>query len=245
MRDRLAAGAEALVEEGVTTLELPLTSPGVLDAIARTVDRSATGLSSEPGPCARWTTLVGPWMPGARFLVAPALNVPVVEHALAVDVAVLPGVMTPTEIETARSAGAEIVKLFPAQTLGPAYLGHLRVPFPDLEVVPTAGIGAEDVAAWLAAGAVAVGVGSPLTGRFLEDGRPRRIAGQRPRLEGCGLVTLDVLTYGEAMGVVESERVGPLRLGGAMRMSVAGAESTVAIGRRPARRDRALGRGRR
>jgi 2-dehydro-3-deoxyphosphogluconate aldolase/(4S)-4-hydroxy-2-oxoglutarate aldolase len=168
--DRLAAGAEVLVEEGVTTLELPLTSPGALGAITRIVAAVGGRALVGAGTVRTVDDARRAIDAGARFLVSPALSIPVVEHALAADVAMLPGVMTPTEIETARAAGAQMVKLFPAQTLGPAYLGHLRVPFPDLEVVPTAGVGTEDVAAWLAAGAVALGVGSPLTGPFLETG---------------------------------------------------------------------------
>ena len=166
----LVAGAEALVEEGVTTLELPLTSPGALDAITRAVDTLTDRAHIGAGTVRSVDDARRAIDAGARFLVAPALDVAVVEHARAHDVATLPGVMTPTEYDAARSAGAEMVKLFPAQTLGPAYLAHLRVPFPDLEAVPTAGIGLEDVDEWLSAGAVAVGVGSPLTGTFLESG---------------------------------------------------------------------------
>jgi 2-dehydro-3-deoxyphosphogluconate aldolase / (4S)-4-hydroxy-2-oxoglutarate aldolase len=166
----LVAGAEVLVEEGVTTLELPLTSPGALDAIARTAaavgDRALVGAGTVRTVEDARAVLDA----GAGFLVAPSLSVPVVEHAVAADVAVLPGVMTPTEYETARAAGARMVKLFPAQTLGPAYLAHLRVPFPDLEAVPTAGVGLDEAEAWFTAGAVALGIGSPLTGRFLENG---------------------------------------------------------------------------
>lgn len=168
--DRLSVGAEVLVEEGITTLELPLTSPGALQAITSTVEDVGERAWVGAGTVRTVDDARRAIDAGARFLVSPALSIPVMEHALAADVAMLPGVMTPTEIETAQAAGARIVKLFPAQTLEPSYLRHLRVPFPDLEVVPTAGVGTEDVAAWLAAGAVALGVGSPLTGRFLETG---------------------------------------------------------------------------
>ena len=166
----LVAGAEVLVEEGVTTLELPLTSPGALAAVARAADALSGRALVGAGTVRSVEDARRAMDAGARFLVAPSLDVTVVEHALAEGVAAFPGVMTPSECETARRAGAEVVKLFPAETLGPAYLAHLRVPFPDLEAVPTAGIGLEDAADWFAAGAVALGVGSPLTGRFLEEG---------------------------------------------------------------------------
>jgi 2-dehydro-3-deoxyphosphogluconate aldolase/(4S)-4-hydroxy-2-oxoglutarate aldolase len=169
-RDKLVAGAAVLVDEGVATLELPLTSPGALDAIAEVVSVSAGRAVVGAGTVRTVDDARDAVDAGARFLVAPALDVRVVELALAHNVAALPGIVTPTEYETARAAGAEVVKLFPAQTLGPAYLAHLRVPFPDLEAVPTAGIGLDEAADWFAAGAVAVGVGSPLTGQFLEVG---------------------------------------------------------------------------
>ena len=142
----------------------------MLDAIARTVEAVGDRALVGAGTVRTVDDARRAIDAGARFLVSPALSVPVVEHALAADVAVLPGVMTPTEIETARAAGAEIVKLFPAQTLGPAYLGHLRVPFPDLEVVPTAGVGARGRRRLAGRRSGRVGVGSPLTGQFLEDG---------------------------------------------------------------------------
>jgi 2-dehydro-3-deoxyphosphogluconate aldolase / (4S)-4-hydroxy-2-oxoglutarate aldolase len=168
--DRLVAGAEVLAEEGITTLELPLTSPGALDAIGRTVatleGRAIVGAGTVRSlEDARRAIDVG-----AGFLVTPALCLPAVEYAVDRDIAVLPGVMTPTEINAALAAGAQMVKLFPAASLGPDHLGLMRVPFPELEAVPTGGVGLDHAASWLAAGAVALGVGSPLSGDALESG---------------------------------------------------------------------------
>jgi 2-dehydro-3-deoxyphosphogluconate aldolase / (4S)-4-hydroxy-2-oxoglutarate aldolase len=168
--DKLVSGARVLVEEGITTLELPLTSPGALDAIAQIAATDSEPALVGAGTVRTVADARRAVDAGARFLVAPGFSAPVVAHALAEDIAILPGVMTPSEVETARAAGAVMVKLFPAGTLGAEYLGHLRVPFPDLEAVPTGGVGIEDAPGWLAAGAAALGVGSPLTGRFLEDG---------------------------------------------------------------------------
>src|SRR3954469_14240044 len=125
-RGALVAGAGVLVEEGVTTLELPLTSPGALDAIGRAVE-SLSGRAVVGAGTVRCVDDARRAVDaGARFVVAPALRVPVIEFALDHGLAALPAVMTPTECETARAAGAELVKLFPADTLGPAYLAHLR-----------------------------------------------------------------------------------------------------------------------
>jgi 2-dehydro-3-deoxyphosphogluconate aldolase/(4S)-4-hydroxy-2-oxoglutarate aldolase len=168
--DRLVDAAQVLVEEGVRVLEFPLTSPGALNALRRTaevLDGSAVagaGTVRTVGDARRALDA------GARFLVSPSLSVPVIAYAQAHDVAVLPGAFTPTEIATALEAGAELVKLFPAASHQPGFLRRLRVPLPEAAVVPTGGVGLDDAAAWLAAGAVALGIGSPLTGDTLETG---------------------------------------------------------------------------
>ena len=226
----LATGAKALVDEGVTTLELPLTTPGVVEAIATTVaavgDRALVGAGTVLSVEDARRVLDA----GAQFLVTPSLSIPVVEHGLAADVAVLPGVMTPTEIQTARSAGAAIVQAVPRPD------PRARVPAASAGAVPRSRGGADRRRrdrrhrrlARRRSGRARGGVAAH---RELPRGRRHgRAATQRPGMEGCRLVNLDVLTYGEAMGVVESERVGPLRLGGSMRMTVAGAENTVAVG---------------
>lgn len=168
--DRLVAGALALVEEGVRALEFPLTSPRALEAIgeaARTLDGRVVVGAGTVRTVAHAREAIAA---GARFLVSPSLSVPVIEYALARDTAVLPGTFTPTEMATATEAGAELVKLFPAASHQPEFLRQLRVPLPDVGVVPTGGIALETAGAWLAAGAVALGVGSPLTGDCLETG---------------------------------------------------------------------------
>jgi 2-dehydro-3-deoxyphosphogluconate aldolase/(4S)-4-hydroxy-2-oxoglutarate aldolase len=77
-------------------------------------------------------------------------------------VPVFPGGLTPTELLAGMQAGATAVKLFPASTVGPGYLGQLRGPFPHMQVIPSGGIGVDDAADWIAAGALAVSLGGPL-----------------------------------------------------------------------------------
>jgi 2-dehydro-3-deoxyphosphogluconate aldolase/(4S)-4-hydroxy-2-oxoglutarate aldolase len=100
---------------------------------------------------------------GARFLLSPVLRSEVVEAAHAADVAAVPGAFTPTEIDACMRAGADLVKLFPADRLAPADLRVLLAALPDARLMPTGGISAANAAEWLAAGAVAVGVGGALT----------------------------------------------------------------------------------
>jgi 2-dehydro-3-deoxyphosphogluconate aldolase / (4S)-4-hydroxy-2-oxoglutarate aldolase len=168
--DRLTAGARVLVEEGVQALEFPLTSPGALDAIRQAVEALDGRAMVGAGTVRTVEDAQRALDAGARFLVSPNLSVPVIEYGLAHDAAVLPGTFTPTEIATALEAGADIVKLFPAASHHPEFLRQLRVPLPEADVVPTGGIRLEDAPAWLAAGAVALGIGSPLTGDTLETG---------------------------------------------------------------------------
>lgn len=100
---------------------------------------------------------------GAGFIVTPHLDVEIIEWAMAEEVPIVPGVFTPTEVAAAWRFGPPAVKVFPAHVGGPGYLKSLRGPFPDLALIPTGGVDASNVAAYLDAGAMAVGVGGWLT----------------------------------------------------------------------------------
>ncbi len=101
---------------------------------------------------------------GARFLVSPHTDLAVVAWAVEHGIPVIPGAATPTEIVTAWDAGATAVKLFPASTLGPAFVREMRGPLPDIPFVATGGITLESAAALFAAGVTAIGIGGWLTG---------------------------------------------------------------------------------
>jgi 2-dehydro-3-deoxyphosphogluconate aldolase / (4S)-4-hydroxy-2-oxoglutarate aldolase len=114
---------------------------------------------------------------GAAFLVAPHIDTDVVAWAAERGVPMFPGAATPTEALTAWRAGAAGVKVFPASSLGTTFVRELRGPFPDLPLIPTGGVSADNAAAYIEAGAVAVGIGSWLFG----DGSVASIA-ERARL---------------------------------------------------------------
>lgn len=159
-----------LVEEGVRLVEVSLSGRGALDVIARA--RAALG----PGaPLGAGTVLTegdarDAHRAGADFIVTPALGEGVTA-ARELGLPVLAGVMTPTDIVAARRLGATALKIFPAaQAGGPGYLRALRGPFPDLPFVPVGGVDATAARAYLAAGALAVGVGSPLVGDAADGG---------------------------------------------------------------------------
>ncbi|MEV6010572.1 bifunctional 4-hydroxy-2-oxoglutarate aldolase/2-dehydro-3-deoxy-phosphogluconate aldolase [Streptomyces sp. NPDC051976] len=160
----------ALVEEGVTLVEVSLSGRDALEVIAAA--RTALGPDA---PLGAGTVLTADdaraaRRAGADFLVTPALG-EAVEAARALGLPVLAGVMTPTDIVAAVRLGADALKLFPAaQAGGPSYLRALRGPFPTLPFVPVGGVDEDAARAYLAAGATAVGVGSPLIGDAADGG---------------------------------------------------------------------------
>ncbi len=155
--------ARAVLDGGLPVVEVALTTPDAVGAIGElaAVDDgrlvgAGTVLTAEDAAAVIDA--------GARFLVSPAVVAAVIDAGHAADVPVVPGALTPTEIVSATDAGADLVKLFPAATVGIGHLRALRAALPDVGLVPTGGVTVADAAAWLDAGAVAVGVGSALTG---------------------------------------------------------------------------------
>ena len=167
----LAPVCDVLVEEGILTLELTLTTPGILDALPRLVDRYGASADVGVGTILTESDAERAVECGARFLVTPTVSLPVVNLAVQRQVAIFPGGLTPTELAAGWQAGATAVKIFPAQTVGAGYLKHLRGPFPDLQAVPSGGVDLDASRQWLAAGAVAVSIGGPLLGDALNGGR--------------------------------------------------------------------------
>jgi 2-dehydro-3-deoxyphosphogluconate aldolase/(4S)-4-hydroxy-2-oxoglutarate aldolase len=174
LRAENASRAEAVVDvllaNGIRSLELTLTTEGALDVVARLVARVPEGTDVGVGTVLSADAVDRAADAGARFVVSPSVDVAVIEAAARHGIASYPGALTPTEISTAWSAGATAVKLFPAGALGPSYLTAVRAPLPDVPLIPTGGIALEEAGTWLAAGAVAVGVGSPLIGDALATG---------------------------------------------------------------------------
>jgi len=146
----LDEAAEELVGAGVGVLEITLDTPGALEAIRRWRTR-ATVLAGTVRTQADADAAVAA---GAAALVSPALVF--LEH----NVPHVPAAFTPTEVETAWRGGAPLVKLFPGAALGPSYLRSLLTPLADVPLFVTGGISAENAAAFLDAGAVAVGADS-------------------------------------------------------------------------------------
>jgi 2-dehydro-3-deoxyphosphogluconate aldolase/(4S)-4-hydroxy-2-oxoglutarate aldolase len=158
--DALAIG-RTLIDAGFRALEVSLTTPGALDAIAE--------LSPDPraeigaGTVLTAADVSAATAAGASFMVTPAVTASI-EVSAAAGIPVLAGAFTPTEVLAALERGATAVKLFPAEFGGPSYLSALRSPLPDAPIIPVGGVDVESGREYLRRGALAVGVGSPLTG---------------------------------------------------------------------------------
>ena len=161
--------ALVLLESGVRFLEVSLVTTEALHVIAEVSRRAPDGCTVGAGTVLTLDDVARAHESGAQFMVTPALTESVAE-SVARGIPVLAGAFTPTEVVTALRLGATAVKLFPAANLGPAYLRALRDPLPGVPLVPVGGIDAALAAEYLAAGALAVGVGSPLVGDAAHGG---------------------------------------------------------------------------
>lgn len=159
--ERVAAAAmDAAIRGGMRIVELTLTTPGALRIISTLAAREdlVVGAGTVLLPAQARAAVAA----GARFLVSPVMDPEIIALARELRVPVLPGVHTPTEMLAAHRAGASLLKLFPAPAGGPVWLRSVLAPLPFLRVVPTNGVGLDDAAAWLRAGAFAVGLTTAL-----------------------------------------------------------------------------------
>ncbi len=165
--NQLVDVCKALRDGGVLFSEITMTTPGALDAIATARaalgDDACIGVGSVLDP----ETCRAAILAGAQFVVCPALNVETITMAHRYGRPIIPGGLTPTEIITAFSAGADVVKVFPANVFGPSYFKDLLAPMPQLKLTPTGGVDLSTTTDWIKAGAVCVGVGSSLVKKEL------------------------------------------------------------------------------
>jgi 2-dehydro-3-deoxyphosphogluconate aldolase / (4S)-4-hydroxy-2-oxoglutarate aldolase len=162
--------SEALIAGGVIAIEITTTTPNAVEAIrdarAKLADRAVIGI----GTVLDKATCAAAIEAGAEFVVTPVCRTEFVPLALAAGRPIMLGAYTPTEAQVAYEAGADFVKIFPADTLGPGYIKAIRAPLPHLRIVPTGGIDVGNVADFLKAGCAALGVGSSLvSSRILEQ----------------------------------------------------------------------------
>lgn len=159
--DGLLDCAKALADGGLTSIELTMTTPGairVLESAAAALPDFTFGLGTVLDP----ETARAGILAGAKFIVTPAVRPAVITLCQRYQVPVFSGAFTPTEIVNAAEAGADVIKIFPAEFFGPAYLKSIKGPLPHLDLMPTGGVTPETVGDFLKAGAWATAAGSAL-----------------------------------------------------------------------------------
>jgi 2-dehydro-3-deoxyphosphogalactonate aldolase len=161
--DEVVSIGTALVAAGITIIEVPLNSPQPLLSIERLQKQLPDAVLIGAGTVTSVDAVEKVAATGARLIVAPNANTEVIKRAVALNLEVIPGVMTPTEAFAAYDAGARHLKLFPAASSGIAHLKALREVLPgESRVWAVGGAGANNLGEWLAAGAVGIGVGGSL-----------------------------------------------------------------------------------
>ena len=161
--DDATQAAESIRAGGIPILEITMTVPGAIQVIADLTRRLGDEALIGAGTVLDAESARACVDAGARFVVSPALDLPTIEACRRLGVPVFPGALTPTEIVTAWKAGADAVKVFPAGAVGgAAYLKSIKAPLPQVELIPTGGVSLKTAADFIAAGAMALGVGADL-----------------------------------------------------------------------------------
>ncbi len=154
--------SEALIAGGVVAIEITLTTPNAIEAIREAKEKLGGRGLIGVGTVLDAETCRAALNAGAEFVVSPILRTELVPTAHAADRPVMLGAYTPTEAQRAHEAGADFIKIFPAEGLGPNYIKAIRAPLPHLRIVPTGGVDLTTAPDFLKAGCAALGVGSSL-----------------------------------------------------------------------------------
>jgi 2-dehydro-3-deoxyphosphogluconate aldolase/(4S)-4-hydroxy-2-oxoglutarate aldolase len=164
--------AMALADGGVTAIEITMTVPNAAQLISELSASLPADILIGAGTVVDAATARKVIDAGARFVVGPVFSPDVIAECHRHDVPAMPGCFTPTEILAAWDAGADIVKVFPATALGPAFIKDVRAPLPQVKLMPTGGVTKQNAGDWIRAGAVAIGAGSALVDpKAVSEGR--------------------------------------------------------------------------
>lgn len=160
-----AQTVRAAIRGGLKNLEITMGSDCAVEQIREARTIAETRMTIGAGTVLNLAALENALNAGAEFIVTPIANLDVIQECVRRNVPVFPGAFTPTEIVRAWEAGASVVKIFPAETLGPNYIKALKAPFPNIKLMPTGGVDLKTLSAFVKAGADAFGVGSPMFDR--------------------------------------------------------------------------------
>jgi 2-dehydro-3-deoxyphosphogluconate aldolase/(4S)-4-hydroxy-2-oxoglutarate aldolase len=161
--EQAARIADACALGGITALEITFTVPGAAGVIEHLAKKCSPEILLGAGTVLDPETARVAILAGAHFVVSPALNPETARLCNRYQVPYMPGAATVGEVIAAMECGADIVKVFPGEILGPAFVKAVKGPLPQAQLMPTGGVNLENVAQWINAGAVAIGVGGNLT----------------------------------------------------------------------------------
>ena len=161
--DQAARIAEACALGGVAAMEITFTVPGAAGVIEHVVKKFAGQILVGAGTVLDAETARVAILAGAEYVISPSLNPETARLCNRYQIPYMPGAGTVGEVVAAMECGAEIVKVFPGELLGPAFVKAVRGPLPQASLMPTGGVSLENVGEWIGAGSVAVGVGGNLT----------------------------------------------------------------------------------
>jgi len=160
--DQLIKVAQALKAGGISAIEFTVPTPNSLEMIKQAATYFGDEVIMGAGTVLDPETARAAILAGAQFIVTPALKLATIELCHRYGKPIIPGALTPTEILSAWEAGADMVKVFPADSMGPEYIKAVLAPLPQVRLAPTGGVSADNAANYLKAGATALGVGGKL-----------------------------------------------------------------------------------
>ncbi|MEJ5350191.1 MAG: bifunctional 4-hydroxy-2-oxoglutarate aldolase/2-dehydro-3-deoxy-phosphogluconate aldolase [Melioribacteraceae bacterium] len=160
--EKLKKVIEALAEGGITIAEITMTVPNAIQLIEKMSNELDKNIIIGVGSVLNSQVAEDAIKAGAKYVVSPIFKKEIIEKAHQYDIPAMPGCFSPTEIQTAYEAGADIIKVFPADVLGMAFFKGILAPMPHLKLMPTGGVTLTNAGEWLKAGACAVGIGSAL-----------------------------------------------------------------------------------
>ena len=167
--NELFEAAIAIETGGVDVIEITMTTPNALQVIRDVSDRLGDSVLIGVGSVLDAETARAAMLAGAEFVVSPVTKPDIIEICNRYGKVVIPGAFTPTEIMLAWETGADYVKVFPSSGVGPSYIKDIKAPLPQIPLIPTGGINADNAAEFIKAGAAALGIGSSLVSQDLID----------------------------------------------------------------------------
>jgi 2-dehydro-3-deoxyphosphogluconate aldolase/(4S)-4-hydroxy-2-oxoglutarate aldolase len=179
--EKLPRVVDAIRKGGVRAIEITMTTPGALEVIAGMSKSKPADSLIGAGTVLDPETAVRAIQAGAEFIVSPITNFEMIKVCRKYDIFVAPGAFTPTEIVAAWEAGADVVKVFPATSVGPKYFKDLRGPLPQIRLMPTGGVSIENAREFIENGACCVAIGTALLDKKAIEGGEWDILTQKAR----------------------------------------------------------------